>query len=178
MAPPRRRVWQGTGIHCLPRTGKSLCASRKANPQAAFNWWMNDPPTAAEILNANVTEFGDCLCDLTKQLAGRLLCSHHRKALAAPFFWTNHPLSCKMSRRQERTAPAGSGIYDKNYSGGRPWQTSSHKSNEISQNEKRRINNRNTRGSSRTAVIAARASFEEKAPETREAGLQSHQRTR
>lgn len=41
------------------------------------------------------------------------------------------------------------------------------------QNEKRRINNRNTRGASRTAVSAARASFEEKAPETKELVLKA-----
>jgi small subunit ribosomal protein S20 len=41
------------------------------------------------------------------------------------------------------------------------------------QNEKRRINNRNVRGASRTAVSAARASFEEKAPETKELVLKA-----
>mgnify|MGYP003390244274 FL=1 len=41
------------------------------------------------------------------------------------------------------------------------------------QNEKRRINNRNTRGASRTAVSAARASFEEKAPETKDLVLKA-----
>ena len=41
------------------------------------------------------------------------------------------------------------------------------------QNEKRRINNRNTRGASRTAVNQARASFEEKAPETKELVLKA-----
>jgi len=39
------------------------------------------------------------------------------------------------------------------------------------QNEKRRINNRNMRGASRTAVIQARAALEENTPETKEAVL-------
>jgi len=41
------------------------------------------------------------------------------------------------------------------------------------QNEKRRINNRNVRGASRTAVNQARASFAEKSPETKEAVLKA-----
>jgi small subunit ribosomal protein S20 len=41
------------------------------------------------------------------------------------------------------------------------------------QNEKRRINNRNVRGASRTAVNQARASFAEKAPETKELVLKA-----
>jgi small subunit ribosomal protein S20 len=41
------------------------------------------------------------------------------------------------------------------------------------QNEKRRISNRNVRGAARTAVSQARASFEEKAPETKEAVLKA-----
>ena len=41
------------------------------------------------------------------------------------------------------------------------------------QNEKRRLNNRNVRGASRTAVSAARASFEDKAPETKELVLKA-----
>ena len=41
------------------------------------------------------------------------------------------------------------------------------------QNEKRRINNRNVRGSARTAVNQARASLAKNAPETREAVLKA-----
>ena len=41
------------------------------------------------------------------------------------------------------------------------------------QNEKRRINNRNVRGASRTAVAQARASFEKNAPETKELVLKA-----
>jgi len=41
------------------------------------------------------------------------------------------------------------------------------------QNEKHRVNNRNVRGAARTAVSQARASFEEGAPETREAVLKA-----
>jgi len=41
------------------------------------------------------------------------------------------------------------------------------------QNEKRRINNRNVRGASRTAVSQARASFEDKAPETKDLVLKA-----
>ena len=41
------------------------------------------------------------------------------------------------------------------------------------QNEKRRLNNRNVRGSARTAVNQARAAFEENAPETKEAVLKA-----
>ena len=41
------------------------------------------------------------------------------------------------------------------------------------QNEKRRINNRNVRGASRTAVNQARASFAEKAPATKELVLKA-----
>ena len=41
------------------------------------------------------------------------------------------------------------------------------------QNEKRRLNNRNVRGSARTAVNQARAAFEEGAPETKEAVLKA-----
>ncbi len=41
------------------------------------------------------------------------------------------------------------------------------------QNEKRRINNRNVRGASRTAVSAARASFEKSAPETKDLVLKA-----
>ena len=41
------------------------------------------------------------------------------------------------------------------------------------QNEKRRINNRNFRGAARTAVNAARASFVENDPETKEAVLKA-----
>jgi small subunit ribosomal protein S20 len=41
------------------------------------------------------------------------------------------------------------------------------------QNEKRRLNNRNVRGSARTAVSQARAAFEEGAPETKEAVLKA-----
>ena len=39
------------------------------------------------------------------------------------------------------------------------------------QNEKRRLNNRNVRGASRTAVNQARASLQKSAPETKEAVL-------
>jgi len=41
------------------------------------------------------------------------------------------------------------------------------------QNEKRRLNNRNVRGAARTAVNQARTSFEEEAPETKEAVLRA-----
>jgi small subunit ribosomal protein S20 len=41
------------------------------------------------------------------------------------------------------------------------------------QNETRRLNNRNVRGSARTAVNQARALFEEGAPETKEAFLKA-----
>jgi small subunit ribosomal protein S20 len=41
------------------------------------------------------------------------------------------------------------------------------------QNEKRRINNRNLRGASRSAVSAARASFEKSAPETKDLVLKA-----
>jgi small subunit ribosomal protein S20 len=41
------------------------------------------------------------------------------------------------------------------------------------QNEKRRLRNRFTRGSARTAVNQARASFEDGAPETKEAVLKA-----
>ena len=41
------------------------------------------------------------------------------------------------------------------------------------QNEKRRLNNRNVRGSARTAVNQARAAFDEGAPETKEAVLKA-----
>ena len=41
------------------------------------------------------------------------------------------------------------------------------------QNEKRRINNRNTRGASRTAVTQARAALEKNTPETKEAVLKA-----
>jgi small subunit ribosomal protein S20 len=41
------------------------------------------------------------------------------------------------------------------------------------QNEKRRLRNRNTRGSARTAVNQARAAFEAGAPETQEAVLKA-----
>ena len=41
------------------------------------------------------------------------------------------------------------------------------------QNEKRRLNNRNVRGAARTAVNQARASFNEGAPETKEAVLKA-----
>ena len=41
------------------------------------------------------------------------------------------------------------------------------------QNEKRRLNNRNVRGSARTAVNQARAAFEEGAPEPKEAVLKA-----
>ena len=41
------------------------------------------------------------------------------------------------------------------------------------QNEKRRINNRNTRGASRSAVIQARAALEKNTPETKEAVLKA-----
>ena len=41
------------------------------------------------------------------------------------------------------------------------------------QNEKRRLKNRNVRGSARTAVNQARASLEKNAPETKEAVLKA-----
>lgn len=41
------------------------------------------------------------------------------------------------------------------------------------QNEKRRIKNRNARGSARTAVNQARAAFESNAPETKESVLKA-----
>jgi small subunit ribosomal protein S20 len=41
------------------------------------------------------------------------------------------------------------------------------------QNEKRRLSNRLARGSARSAVIKARASFEENAPETKEEVLKA-----
>ena len=41
------------------------------------------------------------------------------------------------------------------------------------QNEKRRINNRNVRGASRTAVSQARAALEKNTPETKEAVLKA-----
>ena len=41
------------------------------------------------------------------------------------------------------------------------------------QNEKRRLRNRNVRGSARTAVNQARASFDKNAPETKESVLQA-----
>jgi small subunit ribosomal protein S20 len=41
------------------------------------------------------------------------------------------------------------------------------------QNEKRRINNRNVRGASRTAVNQARTALEKNAPETKEAVLKA-----
>ncbi len=41
------------------------------------------------------------------------------------------------------------------------------------QNEKRRLRNRNIRGSARTAVSQARAAFAKNAPETKEAILQA-----
>ena len=41
------------------------------------------------------------------------------------------------------------------------------------QNEKRRLNNRNVRGSARTAVNQARAAFDEGAPETKDAVLKA-----
>ncbi|MCC6299995.1 MAG: 30S ribosomal protein S20 [Anaerolineales bacterium] len=41
------------------------------------------------------------------------------------------------------------------------------------QNEKRRLRNRNVRGSARTAVNQARAAFAKNAPETKEAVLQA-----
>lgn len=41
------------------------------------------------------------------------------------------------------------------------------------QNEKRRLRNRNVRGSARTAVYQARAAFEKDAPETKESVLQA-----
>lgn len=42
-----------------------------------------------------------------------------------------------------------------------------------SQNEKRRVRNRNFRGSARTAVNQARAALEEKSPDTKEAVLKA-----
>ena len=41
------------------------------------------------------------------------------------------------------------------------------------QNEKRRLRNRNIRGAARTAVNQARASFDENAPETKEAVMKA-----
>jgi small subunit ribosomal protein S20 len=41
------------------------------------------------------------------------------------------------------------------------------------QNEKRRINNRSTRGASRSAVIQARAALEKNTPETKETVLKA-----
>ena len=37
---------------------ENIYALPNSTAQTAFNWWMNDPANRANILNANVTEFG------------------------------------------------------------------------------------------------------------------------
>ena len=37
---------------------EDIYASQTGNPQAALDWWMNDPAHRADILNANTTVFG------------------------------------------------------------------------------------------------------------------------
>lgn len=40
------------------------------NPQAAFNWWMSDPASKADLLNANTTVFGAAYVSSEKSLLG------------------------------------------------------------------------------------------------------------
>jgi len=37
---------------------EDIYASQTGNPQAALDWWMNDPAHRADILNPNTTVFG------------------------------------------------------------------------------------------------------------------------
>jgi uncharacterized protein YkwD len=40
------------------------------NPQAAMNWWMSDPASKADLLNANTTVFGVAYLSSDKSLLG------------------------------------------------------------------------------------------------------------
>ncbi|HEX2995854.1 MAG TPA: CAP domain-containing protein [Anaerolineales bacterium] len=40
------------------------------NPQAAFNWWMSDPTSKADLLNSNTTVFGVAYVSSDKSLLG------------------------------------------------------------------------------------------------------------
>lgn len=64
------------------------------------------------------------------------------------------------------------GIFDKNF-GGRPLANIKSQIKRNLQNEKRRLRNRNLRGSARSAVNQARAALAENAPETRETVLKA-----
>lgn len=64
------------------------------------------------------------------------------------------------------------GTFDKNF-GGRPLANIKSQIKRNLQNEKRRLRNRNLRGSARSAVNQARAALAENAPETRETVLKA-----
>ena len=49
---------------------ENIYALPQSNPQSAFNWWMNDPVSRANILNSGVTEFGVAYVVSDKSLLG------------------------------------------------------------------------------------------------------------
>ena len=58
----------------------ALHPSYGGNPQSAFNWWMSDPNSKADLLNANTTMFGVAYVTSDESL-WRLLCGRFGKAV-------------------------------------------------------------------------------------------------
>ena len=56
--PQSRVSGQGYNATLVVEDLFALQPAYGGNPQAAFNWWMNDPEHRADILNSNTTEFG------------------------------------------------------------------------------------------------------------------------
>ena len=48
----------------------ALHPSYGGNPQSAFNWWISDPDSKADLLNANTTVFGVAYVTSDESLLG------------------------------------------------------------------------------------------------------------
>ena len=68
--PESRVVRQGFKASLVLEDLYALSPAYGGNPQSAFNWWMGDPASKADLLNANTTVFGIAYVASDKSLLG------------------------------------------------------------------------------------------------------------
>lgn len=68
--PQTRVLAQGYTASVVVEAIYALPPANGITPQSAFNWWMNDPASRADILNPNTTQFGVAYGEYEKSLLG------------------------------------------------------------------------------------------------------------
>jgi uncharacterized protein YkwD len=68
--PEQRVEAAGYNASLVLETLYALHPAYGGNPQSAFDWWMNDPESQADVLNANTTEVGIAYVTADESLLG------------------------------------------------------------------------------------------------------------